>query len=55
MGWKLELQAPNGSHINVIDLSIFPAMSHRHSAQIQLNNNTEASLDAIWSTVVEVF
>jgi hypothetical protein len=26
-------------------------MSHRHSAQLQLYNNTEASLEKIWKTV----
>ena len=30
-------------------------MSHRHSAQIQLYNNTEASLEKIWNTVETVW
>jgi hypothetical protein len=30
-------------------------MSHRHSAYLQLYNNTEASLDKIWKTVVDVW
>jgi hypothetical protein len=30
-------------------------MSHRHSAQSQLYNNTEASLDKIWKTVETVW
>jgi hypothetical protein len=30
-------------------------MSHRHSAHLQLYNNTEASLDKIWKTVVDVW
>jgi hypothetical protein len=30
-------------------------MSHRHSAQLQLYNNTEASLDKIWITVETVW
>ena len=30
-------------------------MSHRHSAQLQLYNNTEASLDKIWKTVETVW
>jgi hypothetical protein len=30
-------------------------MSHRHSAQLQLYNNTEASLEKIWKTVENVW
>ena len=30
-------------------------MSHRHSAQLQLYNNTEASLEKIWKTVETVW
>jgi hypothetical protein len=41
---------------NVLDLlSLFPSMSHRHSAQLQLCNNTEATLDKIWKTVEDVW
>ena len=44
-----------GPYCNVLDLSLFPSMSHRHSAHLQLYNNTEASLDKIWKTVVDVW
>ncbi len=30
-------------------------MSHRHSAQLQLYNNTEASIEKIWKTVETVW
>jgi hypothetical protein len=30
-------------------------MSHRHSAQLQLYNTTEATLDKIWTTVEDVW
>ena len=54
-GWKLELQAPQGPYTNVLDLSLFPMMSYRHAAQLQIMNNTEASLSKIWSTVENVW
>ena len=41
--------------MNVLDLSIFPSMSRRHSEKLQVYNNTEASLDAIWKTVQDVW
>ncbi len=76
LGWRLELQAPQGNprivviqsippslhfhtclgpYTNVLDLSLFPSMPHRHSAQLQLYNNTEASLEKIWKTVETVW
>ena len=30
-------------------------MSHRHSAQLQMYNNTEATIDEIWKTVENVW
>ena len=30
-------------------------MSHRHSAQLQMYNNTEATIDKIWKTVENVW
>ena len=30
-------------------------MSHRHSAQLQMYNNTEATTDKIWTTVENVW
>ncbi len=44
-----------GPYTNVLDLYLFPSMSHRHSAQLQLYNNTEASLEKIWKTVETVW
>ncbi len=32
-----------GPYTNVLDLYLFPSMSHRHSALLQLYNNTEAN------------
>lgn len=54
-GWKVELQAPQGPYCNVLDLALFPSMSHRHSAELQIRNNTEASLDKIWKSTENVF
>jgi hypothetical protein len=45
----------SGPYCNVLDLSLFPSMLHRHSAHLQLYNNTEASLDKIWKTVLDVW
>ena len=42
-------------YTNVLDLSLFPSMSHRHSAQLQMYNNTEATIDKIWKTVENVW
>ena len=44
-----------GPYTNVLDLSLIPSMSHRHSAQLQRYNKTEATLDKIWKTVDEVW
>ncbi len=44
-----------GPYTNVLDLSLFPSMSHRHSAQLILYNNTEASIEKIWKTVETVW
>ena len=54
-GWKVELQAPQGPYTNVLDLALFPSMSHRHLAELQMRNNTEASLDRIWKTTLSVW
>ncbi len=45
----------SGPYCNVLDLSLFPSMSHRHSAHLQLYKNTETSLDKIWKTVLDVW
>ena len=39
----------------MLDLSLFPMMSKRHSEKLQVYNNTEASLEQIWRTVEEVW
>ena len=44
-----------GPYTNVLDLQLFPSMSHRHSAQLQLYNNTEATIEKIWKTVENVW
>jgi hypothetical protein len=44
-----------GPYTNVLDLSLFPSMSHRYSAQLQMYNNTEATIDKIWKTVENVW
>ncbi len=46
-----------GPYCNVLDLSVFPIMSHRHSVQMKLCNNIEASTssDKIWSSVMSVW
>ncbi len=54
-GWKVELQAPLGPYTNVLDLALFPSMSHRHSAKLQMRNNTDASVDKTWKTTVTIW
>ena len=44
-----------GPYTNVLDLSLFPMMSKRHSAKLQIWNSTEASLSRIWETVGDVW
>ena len=44
-----------GPYTNVLDLYLFPSMSHRHSEQLQLYNNTEADLQKTWETVKDVW
>ena len=80
LGWKIELQAPQGKtltalfitdciwndylcllscptgpYTNMLDLYIFPSMSHRHSALLQLYNNTEANKEQTWKTIATVW
>jgi hypothetical protein len=79
LGWKVELQAPQGEFINVyvilyyahfycllfcrcqgpytnvLDLYLFPSMSHRHSSILQIGNNTEADKEQTWKTVQTVW
>jgi hypothetical protein len=44
-----------GPYTNVLDLYLFPSMSHRHSAVLQRISNTELPLDRIWKTVEDVW
>ncbi len=44
-----------GPYINVLDLLLFPSMLHIHSAQLQIYNNTEATIEKIWKTVEKVW
>jgi len=54
-GWKIELQAPQGPYVNVLDLSMFPMMSKRHSEKIQMYNNTEATKGVVWTAAESVW
>ncbi len=40
---------------NVLDLYLFPSMSHRHSAVLQRISNKKLPLDFIWKTVDDVW
>jgi hypothetical protein len=44
------------AHIRMCSICplLFPSMSYRHSAQLQIMNSTEASLAKIWRTVESV-
>ena len=79
LGWKVELQAPQGTfsniyetllyahvyclmffyctgpYTNVLDLYLFPSMSHRHNSMLQICNNTEANKEQTWKTVQAVW
>lgn len=44
-----------GPYTNVLDLYLFPSMSHRHSAVLQRISNTEVPIDRIWKTVEDVW
>ena len=54
-GWKIELQAPQGPYTNVLDLSVFPMMSKRHSEKLQMYCNSEADKKRVWNTAVSVW
>jgi hypothetical protein len=40
---------------NLLDLYLFPSMSHRHSAHLQRGTNMEPSLARIWEVVDSVW
>ena len=54
-GWVVELQAPQGPYTNVLDLSIFPMVSKRHSEKTQLYNTTEATKEVVWKVAETVW
>ena len=47
--------AYTGPYTNVLDLSIFPVMSKRHSEHLQLYNNTKARKERVWCTAMLVW
>ncbi len=49
------LSCCTGPYTNVLDLYIFPSMSHHHSALLQLYNNTEANKEQTWKTIETVW
>ena len=49
------LPFPADPYTNVLDLYLFPSMSHRHSEQLQLYNKTDACLEKTWETVQDVW
>jgi hypothetical protein len=54
--WLLEPQAPQGPHFNNLDLSVFPAMSKRHTALCrQMAGLRVASRDEIWDAAKKVW
>ncbi len=44
-----------GPYTKVLDLYLFPSMSHRHSAILQRQSNKELPLDRIWKEVESVW
>ncbi len=44
-----------GPYTNVLDLQLFPSMSHRHSAQLKMYGHTEANIEQTWRTVETVW
>ena len=51
---NLYYDTPTGPYTNVLDLYLFPSMSHRHSAHLQRQSNKEVPIDRIWNTVESV-
>ena len=55
-GWTWQPQAPQMPHANVLDLSVFPAMSRRHSEWARKMVGTSViSTDQIWDTAEDVY
>jgi hypothetical protein len=56
LGWLLEPQAPQMPHANNLDLSVFPAMSKRHSALTRESGGTKVlKPDKIWAAAMDVY
>ena len=54
--WTSQPQAPQMPHANVLDLSVFPAMSRRHSEWARKMVGTSViSTDQIWDTAEDVY
>jgi hypothetical protein len=52
----LELQAPQGPYINILDPQVFPAiMSKKHSELLQIFGNTQADTERIWKIALEIW
>jgi hypothetical protein len=55
-GWYWEPQAPQMPHINVLDLSVFPAMSRRHTALARARGGLcVLKEDEIWAAAEQVW
>ena len=56
MGWHWEPQAPQMPHMNVLDLSVFPAMSRRHIALARSMGGLRVlNEDEIWAAAEKVW
>jgi len=56
MGWHWEPQAPQMPHMNVLDLSVFPCMSKRHTALSRSHEGLKVlGEDEIWAAAEEVW
>ena len=55
-GWHWEPQAPQMPHANVLDLSVFPALSRRHCEKARSNNGMRMlQSNEIWDTAQKVW
>ena len=54
-GWYWSPQAPQMPHMNVLDLSVFPAMSKRHSGLTRKHGYSVVSQDVIAKCAEKVF
>ena len=54
-GWHWKPQAPQMPHINNLDLTVFPAMSKKHTHLLRQYSKKVASNDTIWETAQAVW